>query len=326
MIRIAEMEAHLKMGVQGQYLLTHVEERTTQGGDRYKVLTLEDCSGALVAYAWERTGLLEAVPLQVPVAVAATLHPRRFNNRMIADLAQIYPLEQHEVANAAALLPQRTCPDDARPALQTLVERVDALDVPHLQGFMNRLLQDPRITATLTTCKGSQTHHHNAAGGLLVHSVEVMQIAEDMARTRLDARECAIVQVAAFLHDLGKLCAVGSGSVRPIHYKLASHETQTLRLLDPHLLWLQVRNPEVAAGLEYILNFLVHPAANREHALFVGADIVAYADRLSAALQNKRRLGDLLNKTQPARSVQPAKVARSCQPSSFRHGGVRKVG
>lgn len=115
--------------------------------------------------------------------------------------------------------------------------------------------------------------------------------------------EMEVTQIAALLHDLGKIRAVGSGATRPVHCQLVRHEAQTSRLLEPHLSWLWQRAPELAAGLDYILDYIAQPRASRGVARFVGADIVVSADHMSAALDNDKRLPQLLAKTlQPSAS------------------------
>ena len=187
--------------------------RVTQSGDPYKQLTLADCSGSLRVYVWENSGLLEQVPGSTPAPIHAVLRIRQLHDETIADLLAIHGLEAHEVANAATLQSWDACPAGARPALATLVEFVQHLQPDVLRAFLNRVLFDSRIARGLTTCKGSQKHHHHEPGGLLAHSVEVMEIVGDMTRAWLSSLETSITQVAALFHDLGKLRTIGSGSV-----------------------------------------------------------------------------------------------------------------
>lgn len=298
---IDQLDQRLGIPVTMQGTLTRVHERKTQLGDRYKIVNLTDYTGNIRVYAWENSGLLERVPSKTPAHIQADLYIRRFQGEVIANLQAIRELDANEVGNAAALLPLDRCPSGARPALAKLVAFVESLEPKMLRDFLNRVLLDPRIGGSIATCKGSQRHHHREEGGLLTHSVEVMEIAGDMARARLDPVECAITQIAALLHDLGKLRTVGAGTVRPIHYLLASHEAQTSRLLDPHMEWLRERDPALAAGLDYTLGFLERSPSERGQAQFLAGELVQAADRMSAALDNHRRLDDLLTKTLPNR-------------------------
>lgn len=308
MTRIASLVPAPDCRVEGHYTLREVAARATQSGDPYKQLTLVDCSGSLRVYVWENSGLLDLVPCRTPVPVHAALLVRQLHGETIANLLGIHALEVQEVTNAAALQSWPDCPAVARPALATLVEFVQALQPNLLRAFLNRALLDPRIAGGLTTCKGSQHHHHHEPGGLLAHSIEVMEIVGDMVRARLTPLETSIAQVAALFHDLGKLRTIGSGSVRPVHYLLASHESQTSRLLDPHLEWLRARAPEIAAGLDYTLSYLAQPASDRGHAHFLAGELIRAADHMSAALRNHRRLEDLLAKTLPEGQRQAARL------------------
>lgn len=302
MTRINTLEQSIGAAIDGQYTLTSSVERVTQMGDRFKVLNLADCTGSVRVYAWEHSGLLERVPATTPIPVHARLYVRRFHGETIANLQAVHELDAHEIGNAAVLLAWETCSANARPALVKLVDFVDRLEPEILRQFLNRVLMDPRVASSITTCKGSLKHyHHHEPGGLLTHSVEVMEIAGDMAGERLNTLEKAITQVAALLHDLGKLRAVGSGSIRPTHYLLVRHEAQTTRMLDPHIEWLRARSPQIAAGLDYTLEFLGQHPAERGRALFLAADLVCAADRMSAALDNHKGLDNLLAKTLPKR-------------------------
>lgn len=124
----------------------------------------------------------------------------------------------------------------------------------------------------------------------------------------------------------GKLRAIGSGTIRPTHYLLVSHEAQTTRMLDPHLEWLRARSPEIAAGLDYTFEFLGQHPAERGRALFLAGDLVAAADRMSAALDNHKGLDNLLAKTLPnrQRSTVEAVAARHRwrRPSSNATGSL----
>lgn len=305
--------------VSGQYTLLRGELRCSRAGAPYQVLNLADCSGHLTAYVWENSGLVERLPVRTPVPVAATLCVRQLDCALVANVTALRELAVHEIDNAVSLWPLSRCPEAARAAFAELVDFAGQLQPKSLRGFLNRVFSDPRIAARFMTCKASQRHHHLAFGGLLIHSVEVMAIAAAMARDRLDPLEQGITQVAALLHDLGKLRTVGAGTVRPVHYLLASHEVQTLRLLDPHLEWLRDRDPASAAGTEYILSFLAAPAGTRGRARFLGAELVASADRESAGLDGYYRLTDLLAAVVPG--YQPAAAHAACRlPVDARSG------
>lgn len=297
MTRIQDFSSQLGNIVEGQYLLHGVHDRHQRDGYPYKLLAISDASGEIDVYAWDNSGTLNQVPSFTPALVNMKLSLRTLNGKVIADSRHIHQLDVHEVMNAAALLPQRDCPAPAHAALASLVHFNEALAPEVLKHFLNRVLADTQIGRPLLRCKGSQAHHHNQPGGLLIHSIEVMLIAVDMAVSRLSELERAIIQIAALFHDLGKLRAIGPTNVRPTPPQVMRHESQTLRLLEPHLCWLKARSPETAIGLEYILDYLAQSRTDRGYAKFVGAEIIAAADQMSAALDNGKTLDNLLDKT-----------------------------
>ena len=303
MTTIQELKETLGNSATGQYTLLQGKNRTTQFGCAYKELLLADYTSSVRVYVWDKQGLLDRIPASVPTPIEATLSARRLDNWIVADLLSIHKLDTHEITNAAALQPRKTCPIGAQPALDKLVRFVAQLKPATLRTFTNRVLLDPEVAPMLTTCKASQDHHHSQAGGLLTHSIEVLEITRDMIGNRLTPLERSITEIAALLHDAGKLRAVGASTVRPIHCQLVSHGAQTTRMLDSHLQWLWARAPEMAAGLDYTLEFLAHPATGQKFARFLGADLVRAADRMSAALCNRKRLHDLVATTLPTEAT-----------------------
>lgn len=316
MTTIQELKANLGTPATGQFTLLQGKNRTTRFGCAYKELLLADYTGSVRVYVWDSQEPLNRIPTTTPMPIEATLCARKLDNWVVANLQSIHKLDTHEIANAAALQPRKTCPIAAQSALDKLVRFVTKLEPVTLRNFTNRVLLDPEVAPTLTTCKASQGHHHSQPGGLLIHSVEVLEITSDMIHSRLTPIERSITEVAALLHDLGKLRAVGSAKVRPIHCQLVSHEAQTARMLDPHLQWLRAREPAMAAGLDYILEFLAHPATGRGYAKFLGADLVRAADRMSAALCNRKRLHDLVATTLPVEATKSLSIHNQAQAAS----------
>jgi hypothetical protein len=105
-------------------------------------------------------------------------------------------------------------------------------------------------------------------------------------------------------------------------------------MLDPHLEWLRARSPEIAAGLNYTLEFLAQAPSERGRARVVGADLVSAADRFSAALANSKRLADRLAKTLPSRragvetappqSIQPLSTSETAEAYSQSGRSLRR--
>lgn len=301
MTRINDFANHLNDEVEGQFMMTEAADRKTDYGHRFKLLMIADATGNQLVHVHQKSGLMASVPLITPAPVRARLSVRRIDGEVEADLLAIRTLEDHEVENAAALLPLEDCPAGAHKALADLVGLTNSLECPHLRGFFNRVLLDERVSSRFLTCRASEKHHHAQPGGLLIHSMDVCWIATRMIWDCVPDEELEIIQVAAVLHDLGKLRSVGTDRVRPVSPKFVRHETQTNRMLEYHLEWLKLRAPGTGACLEYIFDFLGRSWEDRGYGKFIGADVVVYADHVSTGLDLGRSLDDLLAGTPLAR-------------------------
>lgn len=110
MKRIANFPAMVGSIINGDFLLTSIVPRMTQFGAPFKEPMLEDATGHLTVYAWDKSGLLERILATTPTRIRAKLRVRELQGTTIANLLGSRQLEDHEVTNAAALLPRQRAP------------------------------------------------------------------------------------------------------------------------------------------------------------------------------------------------------------------------
>jgi 3'-5' exoribonuclease len=82
---------------------------------------------------------------------------------------------------------------------------------PHLQRFLELLLADSALTEKLKTTPGGKLWHHAYVGGLLEHTLRVVQICEKAA-SMYELVDRDLLITGALVHDLGKIgsyCARG---------------------------------------------------------------------------------------------------------------------
>lgn len=196
---------------------------------------------------------------------------------------ELYAIDASHVINAARLMPTSWVPVGAKDAWGSLIDFIDNLESQNLRDFINAVLMDEKIGAPFAQSRASGENHRSFIGGLVVHSMEVATLAGAIADTlHCQLLDKELTQVAALLHDLGKINTVGTENPRPMPPKLFKHETQSLLLLAPHLDRLQSQAPELCWVLTHLLERLATDnSALRSH--FIGEDIVRYADYLSAA-------------------------------------------
>ena len=278
----------------GTYLLTGACDHIGQSGQPCLQLTLEDAQGSVTGFVWpEFRPYVGQIVTPIPVAVTASV--QNFRDQPQLKVHAMAPMAPDQVASATALLPRRRCPDSAVHALARLSELEHDLPDP-LNRFLRAVLLDPLIGLPLLRCRASVQHHHAFVGGLLVHSTEMLDQADELTRKVIPHDDWSphLAQLGYFLHDLGKLKTVGE--LRRPQFALAvRHEFATIELLAPHLRKLEQRDLALAVAIRHLLGFLATPARARTTPNHVIAEIVEKLDQLSAAGHNRRDLDYLLH-------------------------------
>ena len=70
-----------------------------------------------------------------------------------------------------------------------LLSAINQINDPHLKRFVNRMLGDKEIAEPFMRLRGSSRHHHAFSGGLLLHSIEVVEIILRMPNLDTQTRE-----------------------------------------------------------------------------------------------------------------------------------------
>lgn len=280
----------------GIYLLTGHSEHTGKSGQARLQLTLEDATGRATAFVWpEARDAVAIITAPTPVFVTATA--QLFEGKAQLKVHSLEAADPEHLVSATALLPRRRCPDAALPALERLVRLERDLPAP-LNEFLRRVLLDSRISLAFLRCRASVSHHHSSIGGLLVHSTEMLDLAQEITHRIIPDDEWSpyLAQLAYLLHDLGKLKSVGELR-RPEHALIVSHEFLTIEMLAPHLGWLEQHDARMAVALRHVFAYLATPFRARATPHHIIAEVVETLDQWSAATHNRRTLDHLLNRS-----------------------------
>jgi 3'-5' exoribonuclease len=279
----------------GIYLLAATVAHIGPSGQERLTLTLEDKTGHITGVVWPDAIAAIKFPAVLPAPVRVHAIVQHYDGNRQLKVQALTGVDHAEVARATQLLPRYLCPQIARPAFDQLAALEQALPPP-LNGFLREVLLDPTIGLPFLSCRGSVAHHHGCPSGLLVHCTEMLDLAFNVTRRIIpdDAWSPFIAQMSYLFHDLGKLRSVGT-TCRARNALVVRHELLTVELLAPHLHWLEAREPDLAAGLRYVLGYLATPAAARKPADYVVAHIVAMLDQWSAGAFNHCDLDHLIN-------------------------------
>ncbi|MEM6780074.1 MAG: HD domain-containing protein [Planctomycetota bacterium] len=91
-----------------------------------------------------------------------------------------------------------------------LHELVAELDTVPLRQLAETYLSDDQFVHALQRAAAAVNHHHAYPGGLLRHTVDMMELAR-LIGERYDEVDTDLLVVGAFLHDLGKIDELSSG-------------------------------------------------------------------------------------------------------------------
>jgi len=273
---IAQLCAAAGQTITGQYRLTAASD--VASATPHLKLTLADATGSVLGFVWpEHRDQVRLPPTGLPVQVEAAV--RLHDDRAQLSVLRLEPLGPDAVVNAADLV--------CAPGLERIHRLLRSLErsLPQpLRGFLTRVLLDPAIGSPFLACRASAAHHHPEPGGLVVHSLENLDLigATVMRTLPDDPASAAIAQIGYFLHDVGKIRTVGA-SARPPLYHVLRHETHNLLLLAPHLAWLRDQSPELHAALVHVLEYVATPASARTRPRYFPAEVVVQFDQWSAA-------------------------------------------
>lgn len=181
--------------------------RVNRQGGKYVLLKLADRTGTISAMLWnadERVfGTFERGDY-VHCRGRTQIH----NGNLQIIVSEIQPLSSDEVDPADF---ERFDSALAGRLLQRLEELLLGLRNVHLRRLGQAYLDDSHFIARLQTAAAAVSNHHAYPGGLLQHTIDLMELAQWVG-PRYQAIDPELLLFGAFLHDLGKLEELSGGS------------------------------------------------------------------------------------------------------------------
>jgi len=252
----------------------------TKNGKQYMRIFIEDMDTCLPAYIWKEE-LYRGVYLPNNVLAKIEGRSRYYYNQLQVDLTAINPVGFKRAGEVIRLIPQSICPlPELLVDLQSAIERIT---IPALRQFIEAVFADDGIAFAFVSAPASIKHHHNHPGGLLKHSLECMGMVSRHREFSQDSYQLG--QVAALLHDVGKILTMTHSMARTSLGHSAEHEKLTYEVLKPYLSQLERSWPEGAKELKYDMGWKIWRSVPRYNM----ADLVACSDRLSAGFDMDRK-------------------------------------
>mgnify|MGYP000852614589 FL=1 len=179
--------------------LANYSPSSSKAPGQFMKLVLGDCTGTIEARLWE--GVEDVIDLfNEGDVVLVEGNITEYNGLQI----NITSIEKYEGAIDLALF-QQTTEKDRREMAKRLNTIVQSIGNSYLKKLLIAIFSDRKIYSAFINCPAAQTIHHAYIGGLLEHSLEVVQICELIASNYKGTINRDLLITGALLHDIGKI-------------------------------------------------------------------------------------------------------------------------
>ncbi|CAM2059465.1 3'-5' exoribonuclease [Desulfovibrionales bacterium] len=232
--RIFTTECRAGQGLEDLFILADARLAQSSNGP-FWALTIQDAAGKLDAKIWSPLSQQYSVlPVGAVVLARGLVKSYRDQLQLTIDQLRIIDLKA-EGLDYTGLVPTSSEQPEALLGQLEEISR-EYLVWPPWRKLIYQIFQDPEIRARLLIATGAKSVHHAYVGGLLEHTLSVVQICIATCNyyPQLD-RE--ILLTAAILHDLGKAWELTSVPVCDYTTlgRLLGHILIGLEVLEPFL-------------------------------------------------------------------------------------------
>ncbi len=195
---IEELKYHENEEIISYFLCTEKELRDGQAS-QFLRLSLADKTGKIVGYVW---GNAKTVSQEFSegdvIKVQGKVH--RYKNQLQIKIEKLRLADETEV-NLADMLP--TTKKDLRLLAEKFFRYVDSIENEYYSQLLSIIFDDKDTFTKFSRCPAAKTWHHNYIGGLLEHTVSVVELCSHASEMYPVDRD--LLLTGAILHDLGKI-------------------------------------------------------------------------------------------------------------------------
>ncbi|MDR1639593.1 MAG: HD domain-containing protein [Clostridiales bacterium] len=182
------------------YLCKQKQTLKTRSGKNYLSLRLQDKTGYIDAKVWEMSNDIHNFEENDFIKVDGVV--LTYQNDLQLKVNKIRKSVEGEY-DPSNYIPRTEKDIDA--LMRIVTETIKSVSIGCLKQLMeNIFLKNPEINAAFQRHSAAKNMHHNYLGGLIEHTVSVMQICEFMSgRHKFINRDLLVC--SALLHDIGKI-------------------------------------------------------------------------------------------------------------------------
>lgn len=180
----------------GFVILKKCEEKNAKNGSVYLDLILGDKDGEIPAKLWDYKGD-GAFESEMVVKVRGTIE--QYNGRDQFRIAMIRAADESDEYNLSDLVPVSET-DGAR-IFDMLMKKVGSFKDSDLKSIVSAIMTENR--EQLISCPAAYRLHHAMLGGLMLHTVSIVRMAEEICKIYPNVNRELLVS-GAILHDVAK--------------------------------------------------------------------------------------------------------------------------
>ena len=212
------------------FLVRQKEIRPKKTGGEYLFTVLADKTGSLSAFMWDNVDTFRQ-RFEVDDFVHVLGVTKDYNRSLQITVHKIQRVDSSAVDLQDFIRCSPQNPDENLARLVGLIQT--EVDEPHLRQLLQNIFTDPQVQKRFKQCPAAKSLHHAYIGGLLDHTLSVMQLSLPLCR-HYPSLNRSLLLAGAALHDLGKIEELHWG--KSIDYtdegRLVGHITMEAIYLD----------------------------------------------------------------------------------------------
>jgi 3'-5' exoribonuclease len=182
------------------FVVIKVEKKVTKNNKEYLDVTIGDKTGSLVAKVWgEKYEACSADGLQEGVVALVTGAASEFMGKV-------------QMVVSMAIISDKYDEDDFVPVSKKNIDEmmnylhtvVSAIGDRHIKKLLTNMFSDEQFVNKFKKTPAALKHHHAFVGGLLEHTIELIEFGMSMAEVYQPCNRDLVV-AGAILHDIGKV-------------------------------------------------------------------------------------------------------------------------
>ena len=266
----------------GFVILKKCEEKNAKNGSVYLDLVLADKDGEIPAKLWDYKGegLFET---EMIVKVRGTIE--QYNGRDQFRIMQIRPVSSSDDYNMADLVPASETGGEQ--IYDMLLRRVNAFQDENLKNIVLEIMKDRK--ELLVSCPAAFRLHHAMLGGLMLHTISIVRMAEEICRIYPNIDK-ELLLAGAILHDAAKtwefnLSQTGLVKGYSTEGELIGHLVKGAMYVEKAAEKLGIQDEKVTLLQHMILSHHGIPEyGSPVRPMFLEAEILSSLDSLDAAI------------------------------------------